>query len=93
MAGGAKKGKKKWSKGKVREKALHMVLFDQQTYDKLVADVPKMKLITPSTIVERFKVNGSLARKAIRELVNLKLIKEVSYSSKQGIFTRATRDE
>lgn len=70
-----------------------MVLFDQQTYDRMVADVPKMKLITTSTIVERFKVNGSLARKALQELVNNKVIKVVSYSSKQGIYTRATRDD
>ena len=70
-----------------------MVLFDQQTYDRMVLDVPKMKLITPSTIVERFKINGSLARKALQELVNNKVIKVVSYSSKQGIYTRATRDE
>jgi small subunit ribosomal protein S25e len=90
MAGGSKKGKKKWSKGRVREKAQNMVLFDQPTYDRLVAEVPKMKLITPSTIVERFKVNGALARNAIRDLVNKKLIRAVVQSSKQGIYTRAT---
>ena len=70
-----------------------MVLFDQQTYDRLMLDVPKMKLITPSVIVERFKVNGSLARKAITQLVNSKVIKVVSFTNKQGIYTRATRDE
>ena len=90
MAGGAKKGKKKWSKGRVREKAQNMVMFDQPTWDKLLVDVPKMKLITPSTIVERFKINGALARAAIRELANKNLIKGVTVHSKQGIYTRAT---
>ena len=93
MAGGAKKGKKKWSKGKVREKAANMVLFDQPTWDRLKQEVPKMKLVTPSTIVERFKINGALARNAIKELVNEKLIKGVCVHSKQGIYTRPTTAE
>lgn len=43
MAGGRGKGKKKWSKGKVREKAAHKVLFDQETYDRLLVEVPKVR--------------------------------------------------
>ena len=90
MAGGGKGKKKKWSKGKAREKALNAVLFDKQTYDKMLSDVPKMKLITPSTIVERLKITGSLARSAISELLTKKLIKPVCVHNKQGIYTRAT---
>lgn len=33
-----------------------MVLFDQATYDKMLSDIPKAKLITPSTISERLRV-------------------------------------
>ena len=90
MAGGQRKGKKKWSKGKVREKAQNLVLFDQPTYDRLLAEVPKMKLVTASVLVERFKIGGALARKVIRELVNKNLIRGVCVSAKQGIYTRAT---
>lgn len=88
--GGGKGKKKKWNKGKVREKAFNMVLFDKPTYEKLINDVPKMKLITASTIVERLKVNGSLARKALKELENLGHIRRVVAHSKQLIYTRAT---
>ncbi len=49
-----------------------------------------MKLITPSTISERLKINGSLARTAIKELMSRGLIRQVSYSHAQGIYTRAT---
>merc|ERR1719354_871744 len=90
MAGGNKGKKKKWSKGKVREKAYNAVLYEEPLFEKLLKEVPKMKLITPSTIVERLKVNGSLARKSIKELVARGLIREVCYSQKQGIYTRAT---
>ena len=59
----------KWSKGKVKEKLSNLVLFDKATYEKMLTDVPKQKLITPSIISEKLKVNGSLARKAVKELV------------------------
>lgn len=46
-----------------------MVLFDEDTLDKLMKEVPKYKLITLSIISERFKVNVSLARQAIKMLM------------------------
>ena len=55
MGGGGKSKKKKWSKGKVREKALNLVMFDKPTYKKLLADIPKVKLITTSVLAERLK--------------------------------------
>mgnify|MGYP000140798500 len=33
-----------------------MVLFDQATYDKLLSEVPKYKLITPSILSDRLRV-------------------------------------
>ena len=46
----------KWSKGKQKEKVNNMVLFDQGTYDKLLSEVPKYKLITPSILSDRLRV-------------------------------------
>ena len=90
MGGGGKSKKKKWSKGKVREKALNLVMFDKPTHKKLLADIPKVKLITTSVLVERLKVSGALARKAMKELAEQGLIKPVSLHQKQLIYTRAT---
>lgn len=59
----------KWSKGKVRDKLNNQVLFDKATYEKLLKEVPSYKLITPSVVSERLKVRGSLARKALEELL------------------------
>merc|ERR1712193_217838 len=67
---GASAKKKKWSKGKVREKLNNAVTFDQPTYDKMMKEAAMFKLVTPSVISERLKVNGSLARRAITELLN-----------------------
>eukprot|EP00617_Octactis_speculum_P024971 CAMPEP_0185743436 /NCGR_PEP_ID=MMETSP1174-20130828/1181_1 /TAXON_ID=35687 /ORGANISM="Dictyocha speculum, Strain CCMP1381" /LENGTH=98 /DNA_ID=CAMNT_0028416131 /DNA_START=108 /DNA_END=404 /DNA_ORIENTATION=+ len=91
MAGGKGK-KKKWSKGKQREKVANKVLFEEELYTQLQTQVPKMKLITPSALVERLKINGSLARAAIKELEADDLIKRVSYSHAQWVYTRATAE-
>ncbi|CAN1255930.1 40S ribosomal protein S25-2 [Linum perenne] len=90
-SGGGKQKKKKWSKGKQKEKVNNMVLFDQGTYDKLLTEAPKYRLITPSILSDRLRViNGSLARRAIRELMAKGLIRMVSAHSSQQIYTRAT---
>merc|ERR1739841_324892 len=80
----------KWSKGKVKEKLQNQVLFDKATYERCLNDVPKQKLITPSIISEKLKVNGSLARKAVKELISKSLIRPVLTHSSQTIYTRAT---
>jgi small subunit ribosomal protein S25e len=59
----------KWSKGKVRDKLNNQVLFDKPTYEKLLKEVPAYKLITPSVVSERLKIRGSLARRALEELL------------------------
>merc|ERR1712237_279509 len=77
---GGKAKKKKWSKGKTRDKLNNLVLFDKATYDKLYKEVPTYKLITPAIVSERLKVRGSLARKALHELSEKGLIKQVVQS-------------
>mmetsp|Transcript_9564 Transcript_9564/g.30410 ORF Transcript_9564/g.30410 Transcript_9564/m.30410 type:complete len:114 (-) Transcript_9564:59-400(-) len=88
MAGGRSR-KKKWSKGKVKEKLANLVMFDKGTYDKLMKEIPKAKLITPSVVSERLKVNGSVARQAIRHLEEKSLIEHVGEKHHaQMIYTR-----
>merc|ERR1712122_164843 len=88
MAGGRSR-KKKWSKGKVKEKLANMVMFDKATYDKMMKEIPKAKLITPSVVSERLKVNGSVARSAIRHLEENRLIAAVGEKQHtQMIYTR-----
>ncbi|KAL8587196.1 40S ribosomal protein S25 [Nucella lapillus] len=88
---GGKAKKKKWSKGKVRDKLNNLVLFDKGTYEKMLKEVPSYKLITPSVISERLKVRGSLAKMALRELHVKGLIRLVSKHSSQLIYTRTTK--
>ncbi|XDB65065.1 hypothetical protein AB1E18_018359 [Capra hircus] len=85
------KARKKWSKGKVRDKLDNLVLFDKATYDKLCKEVPNYKLVTPAVVSERLKIRGSLARAALQELLSKGLIKLVSKHRAQVIYTRNTR--
>ncbi|KAF6169190.1 hypothetical protein GIB67_013620 [Kingdonia uniflora] len=89
-SGGGKQKKKKWSKGKQKEKVNNMVLFDQATYDKLLVDAPKWKLITSAIVSDRMRVNSSLARRAIKDLVERGIIRMVSSHASMQIYTRAT---
>ncbi|KAI9903170.1 hypothetical protein N3K66_002522 [Trichothecium roseum] len=88
-AAGGKKQKKKWSKGKVKDKAQHAVLLDKQTSDKLNKDVQSYRLVTIATLVDRLKINGSLARQCIADLEERGIIKPVVTHSKMKIYTRA----
>ncbi|XP_055261114.1 40S ribosomal protein S25-like [Moschus berezovskii] len=82
--------KKKWSKGKVRDKLNSLVLFDKATYDKLCKEVPNYELVTPAVVSERLKIHGSLARAALQELLS-KGLKLVSKQRDQVIYTRNTK--
>ncbi|TPX38815.1 hypothetical protein SeMB42_g05860 [Synchytrium endobioticum] len=90
---GGKNKKKKWSKGKVKDQANNAVVFDKTSYEKLYKEVPTYKLITPSVLVDRLRINGSLARIALRELEQKEMIKLVSAHGSQLIYTRATKEE
>ena len=87
---GAKAKKKKWSKGKVKEKIQRAVLYEgEATHQAAIKDITTMKLITPATVSDRCKVNLSLARRTINELVANGTITAVSKHSSCYIYTKA----
>ena len=59
---GGKAKRKKWSRGKVRDKLNDLVLSDKTTYDQLLKEVPNYKLITPAVVLERLEIQGSLGQ-------------------------------
>ncbi|GJR61832.1 40S ribosomal protein S25 [Tanacetum coccineum] len=84
-SGGGKQKKKKWSKGKQKEK--------RTTWFCLI----RLPMTSSFDALQRFKalhsihlINGSLARKAIKDLMARGAIRMVSAHSSQQIYTRAT---
>ncbi|KAM0000252.1 putative ribosomal protein S25 [Helianthus debilis subsp. tardiflorus] len=62
----------KWSKGKQKEKVNNMVLFDKATYDKLLSEAPKFKLITPSILSDRLRIcYASLRYRLLKKTVSV----------------------
>eukprot|EP00542_Grammatophora_oceanica_P016125 CAMPEP_0194043080 /NCGR_PEP_ID=MMETSP0009_2-20130614/14774_1 /TAXON_ID=210454 /ORGANISM="Grammatophora oceanica, Strain CCMP 410" /LENGTH=113 /DNA_ID=CAMNT_0038687173 /DNA_START=102 /DNA_END=443 /DNA_ORIENTATION=- len=92
MAGGKGK-KKKWSKGKARDKVDNKVLMSKEQDERLHSEVPKMKLITVSTVVEKLKISGGVARRALRVLEEEGKIRAVLVSQSQRIYTRNIAEE
>ena len=68
-SGGGKAKKKKWSKGKNKEKVNNAILFDKTSFEKMLSEVPKFKMITISILSDRLRINCSLARRALGVLV------------------------
>jgi small subunit ribosomal protein S25e len=85
--GGKAAKKKKWSKGKVKDKAQHTVTLDKATYDRILKEVPTFRFISQSILIERLKINGSLARVAIRHLEKEGAIKRIVHHHGQLVYS------
>ena len=89
---GGKGGHKKWSKSKAKEKLQNATFFDKEKYDKMLLEVPKMKLITIATVSDKMKFAGNCARAAIKELLRLEKIVQVGDHQKgYTIYTRTVK--
>ena len=86
-SGGKSAKKKKWSKGKVKDKAQHAVTLDKALFDRIIKEVPTFRFISQSILIERLKINGSLARQAIRHLEKEGQIKRIVHHSAQLIYS------
>lgn len=73
--------------GTVKDKANHAVVLDKTTADKLNKDVQSYRLITVATLVDRLKINGSLARRALTDLEERGQIKKVVGHSKLTVYS------
>merc|ERR1712166_1330792 len=67
-------GKKSWTKVKVKDKLNDEVFLDQKCYEKLCNEIPKILCVTRAILCEKFKINGSVARFLIRDLVEKNLL-------------------
>ena len=88
-SGGKAAKKKKWSKGKVKDKAQHAVTLDKATYDRILKEAPTFRFISQSILIERLKINGSLARVAIRHLEKEGAIKRIVHHHGQLVYSRS----
>jgi len=89
---GGKGKKKKWSKTKTKEKLNNSVFWTKAAWDKLNKDViAKEPYLSPSVVSEKLKVNVSLARAAIQQLMADGKIRpyQNEYHSRWGVFVKS----
>lgn len=84
---GGKGKRKKWSKGRIAEKAQNKTYFDKNTLTSLTKNIAKQNCITVNKVVNDLKIRGSLARQGMRYLASQGLITPVSTHSKCLIYT------
>ena len=86
---GAKAKKKTWTKTKVKDKLNNDVFLDQKRFDKICQEIPKILCLTRAVVMEKFKVNGSVARGVLRHLAKSGDIKPVGDAnhSKFSLYT------
>lgn len=77
-----KTSKKKWSKGKEKEKRDYNVFLNNEQFKDLLKETPKMRLITPALLADRFKVILSVAKQAIKYLAAEKKIRALDKQTK-----------
>lgn len=63
-------------------------MLDKATQDKLQKDVQSYRLITVATLVDRLKINGSLARQSLKDLEDKGQIKKIVGHSKLSIYSK-----
>jgi small subunit ribosomal protein S25e len=80
--------RKKWSKGKSKEKANNLILIDNENYERILREIFKNKVLTPSNLTERFHISCSLSKKILNDLAKKKLIIEMKKSSKQTLYIK-----
>lgn len=62
------------------------MFLDKAGYDRIVGELGRMgKLISVSSVVERFKVNGSIARRLMKDLSKTGQLKYLEAHSKQAL--------
>jgi small subunit ribosomal protein S25e len=71
----------------VKDKANHTVVLDKATAEKLQKDVQSYRLITVAVLVDRLKINGSVARQALADLEEKGLIKKVVSHARMRVWS------
>jgi small subunit ribosomal protein S25e len=63
--------------------------MDKATADKLAKDVQSYRLVTVAVLVDRLKINGSLARQALKDLEEKGTIKKVVSHARMQVYSES----
>uniref|UniRef100_A0A0A9Z366 40S ribosomal protein S25 n=1 Tax=Lygus hesperus TaxID=30085 RepID=A0A0A9Z366_LYGHE len=82
------KGKKKWAKSKLREKKNNRVVFTEALLQSAMSSAAKKaRAITLYNLIEQYKINGSLARRLVKKLLESGTIETVYAAGNMSVWT------
>eukprot|EP01084_Bolivina_argentea_P024838 46241_1 len=91
LAGSRKSKKKKWAKGRVKEKKNNNATLTPETYSSAIKEIPRMKCVTVATVSEKLTITGSLAHRLIRKLAKEGTLKKVHDSGGFLLYTKSEK--
>jgi len=71
----------------VKDKSNHAVILEKATADRLNKEVTSYRLITVATLVDRMKINGSVARRALKDLEDRGVIRKVVSHARLTVYS------
>lgn len=71
----------------MKDKAQHAVVLDKQASERLNKDVTSYRLITVATLVDRMKINGSVARKVLKDMEDEGKIKKIVSHARLNVYS------
>ena len=78
--------RKKWTKRDSREKVNNKIFVDISNYEKILKEIMRIKIITPSSLVERFHMTCSASKYILKLLHEQNIILAKMDNAKQKIY-------
>merc|ERR1712176_1513365 len=91
LAGSRKSKKKKWAKGRVKEKKNNSSILLPEDYSNAIKEIPKMKCVSVSAVSEKLRITGSLAHRLIRKLAKDGTLKKRYDSGGFLLYTKSAK--
>merc|ERR1712113_326157 len=91
LAGSKKSKKKKWAKGRVKEKKNNNAILLPDEYSTAMKEIPKMRVVTISAVSEKLRITGSLAYRLIRKLAKEGTLKRKYDSGGFLLYTKSAK--
>ncbi|ELQ74819.1 40S ribosomal protein S25 [Trachipleistophora hominis] len=86
IAKSSSKEKKKWTTGKTKDEVSRQACVDPELLGKIVKDVPNMKMITRSTLVEKYNINLYSSIRVLRWLCENEIVGCVSAGRRLKVY-------
>ncbi|AEA38885.1 40S ribosomal protein S25 (nucleomorph) [Cryptomonas paramecium] len=78
--------KKKWSRGKSKEKTNNLTSINKEYYKKILQEISKIKILTPFILSEKFHLSYSLSKKILNDLSNRNISLKIKKLKKFSVF-------